>query len=247
MRRARQLALALEHRPSTAQDDFLVSPCNADAVAWIDHWPNWPGPALVVCGPPGCGKSHLVAVWLNQTEGRGITGEALNTANVPALISSVDEAARGKTVAVAVDNADCVAGDASGERALFHLYNLVQQHHGRLLLTAVEPPSRWGVRLPDLRSRMLAAPVAPVAPPDDELLAGMLIKLFADRQLYPPVEVVTYLVRRMERSYDVARRMVTLADRAALAGRRRITVSLIKEIMQPAPSSQTSPLVSGKI
>ena len=58
-----QLALDLRHRVAMGREDFLVSPSNADAVAWIDRWPDWPGPALVIVGPPGSGKTHLGQVW----------------------------------------------------------------------------------------------------------------------------------------------------------------------------------------
>ncbi|HLB80138.1 MAG TPA: DNA replication protein, partial [Dongiaceae bacterium] len=60
---ASQLPLDLGHRPALRRDDFLVAPCNRAAVAWLDRWPDWPGPALAVHGPPGCGKTHLASVW----------------------------------------------------------------------------------------------------------------------------------------------------------------------------------------
>ena len=39
-----QLPLDLGHRPALGREDFLVAPSNQGAVAWIDRWPDWPGP-----------------------------------------------------------------------------------------------------------------------------------------------------------------------------------------------------------
>ena len=46
-------------RPALGREDFLVAPCNEAAVAWLDRWPDWPGPALVIHGPPGSGKRAI--------------------------------------------------------------------------------------------------------------------------------------------------------------------------------------------
>ena len=44
-----QFTFSFEHRPALSGEDFLVSGCNRDAVAWLDRWPDWPAPAL--CRP----------------------------------------------------------------------------------------------------------------------------------------------------------------------------------------------------
>ncbi len=67
MTRPGQLALDFGHRPALGREDFLVAPCNEDAVAWVDRWPDWPGPALVIHGPAGCGKTHLAQVWRRRS------------------------------------------------------------------------------------------------------------------------------------------------------------------------------------
>ena len=56
-----QLALNLPHRPADGREDFFVTSCNKPALDFIDRWPNWPAPFAVLCGPPGCGKSHTIA------------------------------------------------------------------------------------------------------------------------------------------------------------------------------------------
>ena len=54
-----QLALEFPNRPSLGREDFLVSPCNQEAVALIDAWPDWPYFAVCVYGDEGSGKTHL--------------------------------------------------------------------------------------------------------------------------------------------------------------------------------------------
>ncbi len=200
MTRSGQLALDLGHRPALEREDFLVSPCNENAVAWIDRWPDWPGPALVIHGPAGCGKTHLARVWRQRS---------------------------GATKGAVIENADRPGDDV----ALFHLYNQHAEQGGHLLLTANTPPARWSGRLPDLVSRLAAAPTVAIGPPDDTLIAQVLVKLFADRQLEVGAEVVSYLVTHMERSFAAARHLVGAADAAALAAKRPITVPLVRDVL----------------
>lgn len=219
-----QLPLDLGHRAAMGADDFLVAPSNAEAVAWLDRWPAWPAPALTIHGPAGCGKTHLGQVWRARSRAPVVAGAALDGgADLPGLMAAER--------AVVVDEADAVAGRPAREEALFHLYNLARDAGGHLLLLARRPPSRWRMRLPDLRSRIKGAPAVAVAPPDDALLAAVLVKLFADRQLRPGPEVVGFLLARMERSLDAARRLVAALDRASLAAHRGITVPLARAVL----------------
>ena len=223
-----QLPLDLPHRPAMAADDFLVAESNRAAVAWLDRWPNWPAPALAIHGPAGCGKSHLAQVWRARTGAPLVRPADLDIATLPGLLPAA-------VPAVVIDDALGVAGDPVRERALFHLYNLARDAGGHLLLAATTAPSQWGLTLPDLRSRLNAAPAVALGPPDDALLAAVLVKLFADRQIRIGTEVVEYLVVHMERSFDAARTLVARIDAAALAARRRITVPLAREILTGGP------------
>ena len=213
-----QLPLDLAHRPALGRDDFLVAPANAEAVAWLDRWPDWPAPALVLTGPAGSGKTHLAQVFAARSGAVVLLPENLAAARLPELV--------GRAPAAIVEEAA-----HAPEAALFHLYNLLAERGGHLLLPAREPPARWGIALADLRSRLLAAPVAALQPPDDILLAAILVKLFADRQLAVGAEVLAYLVPRLERSFDAAARIVAALDRAALAAHRPVTVPLAREVL----------------
>ncbi len=215
-----QLPLELPHRPAFGREDFLVAAPNRAAVAWIDRWPDWPSPALAIFGPAGCGKTHLAHVWGGRA-GAAVLDPAL-AAEPPRLLGHARAAVL-----------DLGAADLAEEAVLplLHVYNLLAEAGGHLLLLARTPPAEWPIGLADLRSRLAAAPAVAVAAPDDELLAAVLVKLFADRQLRVGVEVVEYLVARMERSFAAARALVEALDRAALARRHRVTVPLAREVL----------------
>lgn len=214
-----QLVLDLKHRPAHGADDFLVASCNSEAVAWLDRWPDWPGPALALFGPAGCGKTHMAHVWKVRSGAR--------------LLTPADVAQTPPDQLVADSKTLVVDGAAAGqdERALFHLYNMVLEARGHLLITSRTAPARWGIELPDLRSRLAAAPAVAIGRPDDGLIGAVLVKLFADRQLQVDGDVLTFVLARMERTFAAAHALVAALDRAALAARRKITVPLAREVM----------------
>lgn len=219
-----QLPLDLGHLPALGREDFLVAASNEAAVQWLERWPNWPQPALVLYGPPGAGKTHLAHVFAARAQAAGAATVLIEPASlridvVPTLI--------GAARAVVVDD----AAHAS-EQALLHLYNLVAERRGHLLIMAQEPPSRWSIALADLRSRLLAAPVVALNPPDDALLGAVLVKLFADRQVTVTADVIGYLIPRIERSLAAAQAVAAALDAAALAEKRPITVPLARHVLR---------------
>ncbi len=218
-----QLPLDLGHRPALGWDDFLVAPSNQAAVSWLDRWPRWPGHALSLFGPAGSGKTHLAHVFQALSQAVFIGPEELARDRMRSLL--------GRSRAAIVDNAERVLLRERGE-GLFHLYNLLAETGGHLLLVSREPPARWGIALADLRSRLLAASTAELAAPDDALLASVLIKLFADRQLSVGEDVIAYLLPRLERSFAAARGVVEALDREALAAHRRVTIHLARLVLE---------------
>ena len=117
------------------------------------------------------------------------------------------------------------------EEALFHLHNLVLAEGFPLLITADRPAHLWGLSLPDLMSRMQGTQSVNLEQPDDQLLSAVVAKLFADRQLMPSPDVISYLVARMDRSFDAARDLVAAIDREALARKRPVTRKLAAEVL----------------
>jgi len=215
----RQLAFALGHQTSFAREDFLEGPSNRTAFAMVERWPDWPDRLLLVMGPEGSGKSHLASIWAEAAGARFLAARALGEANLPGALS---------TGALVIEN---VAADAVDERAMFHLINLAREQGAFILMTATAAPSGWVLKVPDLASRLRAMPVVELGPPDDALLRGVLVKLFADRQLAVDESLLTYLVTRIDRSFAAARAAVERLDREALRLRRPVTRALAAEAL----------------
>jgi len=213
----RQLPLPLARRPALAADDFLIADSNRAAAAWIGRWPDWPAPALTIIGPEGAGKTHLARIFADRAGAAFFDGARLAMAALSPLIE-------GAPAAVVVDDADRVPDWP----ILLHLYNILAAREGHLLLTARRAPSRWPIALADLRSRLAAAPIAAITPPDDDLLSAVLAKHFSDRGI--PVEpgVVAFLAARIERSFAAAQAVAAVIDRHALAAGRRVTLPLVR-------------------
>ena len=212
---------------ASGAEDFLVAPCNRVAADWIGRWPEWPSPALVLVGPPGSGKTHLGRLWSARSGAELVDPKQLDLERAAKLIE--------RKGAAWVDDAERIAGDSASEAALLHLYNLVKAAGSGLLLTARSAPSAWPIGLADLASRLRAAMVAAIEPPDDSLLASVALKLFADRQLAVGEEVIAYLLTRGERSFAWIAQAVDAIDRAALAAKRPVTTALAREILAPDP------------
>lgn len=220
----RQLPLDLGHSPGLTRDDLVVSQANQQAAALIDRWPEWPAPVVLLAGPAGSGKSHLAAIW------RDYAGAIeLSPSDISAHLGDIG------TVPVLIDDADQGRLDQEG---LFHLINTVRGAGSHLLLTARSFPTAWGVTLPDLASRLKAAATVEIEEPDDILLAGVITKLFADRQVEVEPHVVQFLVRRIERSLSTAIHVVDRLDRAALEQKTRITRALAAETIGALDAGQ---------
>lgn len=214
-----QLTLDLPHRSATGAEDFLVSGSNGAAVGAIDAWPNWREPVMALVGPPGSGKSHLVEVWRTRSGAPRIAAANLSDATVQIA---------GGVTALAIEDADRGIGN---ERVFFHLLNLARELRLQLLVTSRAAPGEIEITLPDLRSRLRALPVVSISGPDEALLRGLLVKLFADRQLDVPPHVVEHVARHLERSTEAASRIVAEIDRLSLAAKRAVTRTLAAEAL----------------
>src|ERR1700730_7193210 len=120
----RQLAFALPHAESLTRDNFLEGPANAAGLALVDSWPEWPNRIMLLVGPEGSGKSHLAAIWAEQSGARSTSAHVLTPAEVPGALA---------TGALVIEDLRSAEID---ERALFHLLNMAREDGAFVLMTA---------------------------------------------------------------------------------------------------------------
>lgn len=214
----KQLVLDLPNRTARGRDDFLVAPCNEEAIALVDGWAEWAFPVCAIWGPRGCGKTHLAHVWSASSDAAYVLGTELETDKLEPLLQHK---------CIVVDDADQVPE----EEALFHLYNSIKNAGGGLLLTGERAPNHWDVSLPDLRSRLGAVIAVELKAPDEMVIQGLLVKMFNDRQIDIDPKLVTFLCVRLERSFDVVADVVKRLDQAALAEKAPITVPFARKVL----------------
>ena len=215
-----QLALSFHTQTSYRPEDFLVSDCNRKAWMWMQPKQNWSAPVFLIRGPEACGKSHLASIWAGFHDAASLSAVALTEAITP-------QECFAQSQQLVVEDIE----QAPSQAALFHLYNYAMQQQYSLLLTVKESACWDHFTLPDLRSRLQAAPQAPISQPDDMLLATLLIKHLRDRQLSWNDTLIAYLLPRLERSFDAVRRIVMQLDESALRQKQALTVPLARQIL----------------
>ncbi len=208
-----QLRLPLKAEAPAGVATFVVSDCNRAAASVLDRWPDDAGRVMALCGPAGCGKSHLARLWAERVGALPLIGAEAATADPLEL--------EGHPVLLDI------AQDADDE-TLFHLINLAQADGGALLLVSRPSPRRWDVSVPDLRSRLDALRVVAMDAPDDTVLAAILRARFAERSITPGEDVIDYLVRRIDRSAQVAADVVARLD----AEHRPVTRVLARQVIE---------------
>jgi len=185
-------------------------------------------PPLWLYGAPGCGRSHLLQAACALAGGHGLTAAYLPLAAVradgPALLEGFEQLRL-----VALDDLDAVAGAAEWERALFSLYNGLQEQRGCLVFAATLAPSALRFGLPDLASRLAASEVHRLQPLAEAEQAEALRRRAQHRGLELPEETLGYLTRRAPRDFAQLCRLLDELDTEALAAQRRLTVPFVRD------------------
>ena len=124
--------------------------------------------------------------------------------------------------------------ERQNETTIFHAWNRAQAEHRPLVVVADAPPPEWSVKLPDLRSRLTASPVARIGPPDETLMQALFERQFLRRGLDARPDLIQWLQLRVERSHVAILRTVDILDQAVLARHKRLSIPLARATLQEA-------------
>lgn len=126
----------------------------------------------------------------------------------------------------AIDDADRL-----DEAVLFHRWNRAQEEGTVLLLVSGTAPGDWKIALPDLASRLGAALLLEIGPPDDAMLAALVEEHAARRGLVLGEGAIAWLLPRLERSHAAVEGMLGTIDRLSLERKQPVTISLLRDAL----------------
>ncbi len=230
-----QLALNLHLKDASSFNNFLAG-ANREALerlrsAVVDAAAPQKSPPtmLFLWGADGLGKSHLLQAACRLAQELGMAPVYVPLREVmelsPALLESGETAPL-----VCLDDIERVAGRSEWETALFSLVERLRGAHGLLVVAGATPPTRLGLRLPDLVSRLTAGTVYALQPLSD---AGKLeaVQLRAhNRGFEMPEDVARYILSRYPRDMHSLFYLLDRIDRESLMHQRRVTIPFLREL-----------------
>ncbi|WP_019625500.1 DnaA regulatory inactivator Hda [Thioalkalivibrio sp. ALJT] len=227
----RQLPLDLRLRDTSRFAGFYPggNRLARDAVEALAVGSAMTAPQILLHGPAGVGKTHLLQAACHQTYERGepvayLPLAELATAPPLAVLDGLERARL-----LALDDLDAVIGRAGWDEALFGLLNRLRDSGCRVLLAALAAPDGLASPLPDLTSRLAWGPVFRMQAPEEDDLKRILAQRAALRGLELPETVADYLVRHYRRDLVALLQLLDRLDLAALAEQRRLTIPFIRD------------------
>jgi DnaA family protein len=181
--------------------------------------------SLYVWGETGSGKTHLLKAAIALYLSRGLNAAYVDDVTDWSRLSAYD--------AVAVDNVQNL--DEDGQIGLFNLFNEFRDAGRPLIVAGLGAPQALEVR-PDLRTRLGWGLVYQVQALSDDEKSQALQRHASERGFRLPQEVVDYLLAHVRRDLPTLMGMLDALDKWSLTAKKPVTVSLLKQLLQPSSS-----------
>ncbi len=196
--------------------------------------------SLVLYGPPGCGKTHLLGAMGDSVKkitgfGKALYLDAILLKKWVSQTGSYDQLKERlrefeDASFVAVDNLDSLMGDEAAQEQLFHLYNQVTQNGGALATALIAPPTGWNFT-PELKTRLLWGQALELSPVGDDKRALVLVKMAKDLRMTLPLTCANWIITRTRRDTQSQLETLRKIDRLSLTTGRKVSIQLIKEAL----------------
>ncbi len=121
--------------------------------------------------------------------------------------------------------------DQKDEADVFHMWNSAQQSGQPILLSFSAGCSFDDIELPDLKSRLKASQNIIIAPPDEEMVTALFLKLCYQSGLSVTERMADFVTMRCQRSYDGIMWLVEALNVWALANQKPIGIKVIGELI----------------
>jgi chromosomal replication initiation ATPase DnaA len=214
---SRQIPLQFPEAPLNFED-MAVSSANRAICAAIRKVERWPYHAFCLIGAKGSGVTTLARAWAEDRGAVYFDATDLAKLDLPEIEKVTEQD-------LVIDDVDAL----DQTETLLLVLSGVKRHQRAILLTGHTAPSNWTFQSPDLNSRLKAAPLAQLPPPDEELMRARFRRAFARSVLDLPKTVEDYLVTRIGLDYSQIEHAAEIL--AGASGDRPLTIPLAREIL----------------
>lgn len=205
---------------------------------------------LVLAGPTGTGKTHLLHGIGNALAAAPRAVVACLSAHdlVAELVEALEQgrvaawqARYRRADALLLDDVHLLAGKDRTQEELFHLFNLLVEQERQMVFTTAEPLAGVEGLEPRLRTRLEGGLVAELQPADRELRRRVIDRLLAARGEAPAPELAAYLAARPAESVRAVQGLVQRLLNAAEVQQRPLDLALARELLEGPPPPPPAP------
>ncbi|PID61219.1 MAG: DnaA regulatory inactivator Hda [Gammaproteobacteria bacterium] len=182
---------------------------------------------LYLWGSEGAGKSHLLVAACHAAHRAGKRVALLTAALVgePEMLEGLEQADL-----VCIDDLQVL--DRQAEEPLFHFINRCHERGVLLLIAAERAPEALDLSLRDLVTRLAWGPVFQLPQLGEAGLADAIRAEFSHRSLAVRDDLVAWMLKRLPRRLGLLKPLIDAVDEASLQTGRRVTIPLVREVLQ---------------
>ncbi len=218
MRDLNQQIIKFDYETNFKNEDFYISKSNKHIFDLLNQWPKWEKNFLNIIGEKFSGKTHLANIFLEKFKGVKFEAKFLNNENLKEIKIYQN---------IVLEN----ISELMDEKLFYSLINIIDQENKYLITTSTKPIVDIKFNLPDLKSRSKNFLLQNIEKPDDELIFALLVKNLSDRQISLEKKLISYIIKRIDRSYSKIFDFIYKIDEISLKKKKSIDLKIIKEVL----------------
>ena len=218
MKDLNQQIIKFDYEENFKYEDFYISKSNKYIFDLLMQWPKWEKNFLNISGENFSGKTHLINIFLKKFKGIKFEAKSFKNENLKEIKIYQN---------IVLEN----ISETVDEKLVYSLLNTIEQDNKYLIVTSIKPFVDIKFSLPDLVSRSKNFLLYNIEKPDDELIFALLVKNLSDRQISLEKKLISYIIKRINRSYSKIFDFIYKIDEISLKKKKSIDLKIIKEAL----------------
>jgi len=185
---------------------------------------------LYIWGPHGTGKTHLLQAACKQASEINYQVAYIPLKHHkefdPEILNGL-----GQLDLICIDDVEFISDNLEWQQRLTLVYNEIRDNSNSIIFSSTFSPRSISIGLDDLRSRLSWGQVFKIKPPDDQLKIQILKKKATERSFELSNNVAEFLIHRSDRDLNSLIIILDKIDRLSLAKKRKVTIPLVKELI----------------